>query len=150
VAVHEAKGVRAFTGVDHVGYVVSDLDAASRFLLDVLGFEALPRMGAIADANGNRMTGWFGVHAGASCRFAFFALDGATVELLEWSAPDQVRAPARNSDVGGRHLALTVANLDAALATLAAVPGVTIRERNERGFVYVATPFGLELQLIPA
>jgi hypothetical protein len=55
----------------------------------------------------------------------------------------------RNSDRGGRHLALRTSDIDAVLARLSAVSGVTIRDRHERGFVYVATPFGLELQLVP-
>jgi catechol 2,3-dioxygenase-like lactoylglutathione lyase family enzyme len=139
----------AFAGVDHVGYVVSDLDAASAFFVDVLGFEALPRRGVSSHPDGDHMTGWFGVHPRASSRFAFFALGGAAVELLEWTAPDQHRAQPRNSDHGGRHLAIKTADLDAAIARLENVPGVTVRARNERGFVYVSTPFGLELQLIP-
>jgi catechol 2,3-dioxygenase-like lactoylglutathione lyase family enzyme len=146
----QAVAKNPFAAVDHVGYVVSDLDAASAFLIEALGFEALPRRGIWTDPDGDRMTGWFGVHPRASSRFAFFRLGGTTVELLEWTAPDQHRAPPRNSDYGGRHLALRTTDLDTALARLQAVPGVTIRERNERGFVYVATPFGLELQVIPS
>jgi catechol 2,3-dioxygenase-like lactoylglutathione lyase family enzyme len=138
-----------FAGIDHVGYVVADLDAASAFFIDVLGFEALPRRGEASDDEGDLMTGWFGVHARASNRFAFFALGDSVVELLEWTAPDQDRAHPRNSDLGGRHLAIKTNDLDAAIARFNGVPGVTLRARAERGFVYVSTPFGLELQLIP-
>ena len=145
----QTDGKHAFAGVDHVGYVVSDLDAASAFFVDVLGFEALPRRGVSSHPDGDHMTGWFGVHPRASSRFAFFRLGGTTVELLEWTAPDQHRVHPRNSDHGGRHLALKTTDLEAAIARLQEVPGVTIRQRNERGFVYVATPFGLKLQLIP-
>ncbi|HEY7031801.1 MAG TPA: VOC family protein [Thermomicrobiales bacterium] len=145
----QSDAKNAFAAVDHVGYVVSDLDAAAAFFVDVLGFEPLPRRGVSTDPEGDRMTGWYGVHPRASTRFAFFRLGGTTVELLEWTAPDQQRLQPRNSDYGGRHLALKTADLEAALARLRAVPGVAIREHNERGFVYVATPFGLELQLIP-
>lgn len=140
---------RAFLEVDHVGYVVSDLEAASAFFTDVLGFEAVPRRGVSSDPDGDGMIGGFGVHPRAISRFAFFRLGEATVELLEWDAPDQNRIQPRNSDHGGRHLALMVADLDAAIARLRQVPGVTVRERSDRGFVYVATPFGLELQLLP-
>jgi catechol 2,3-dioxygenase-like lactoylglutathione lyase family enzyme len=144
----QSDAKQALAGVDHVGYVVSDLDAASTFFVDVLGFEALPRRGVSSHPDGDHMTGWFGVHPRASSRFAFFRLGGTTVELLEWTAPDQHRVHPRNSDHGGRHLALKTTDLEAAIARLRGVPGVTIRKRNERGFVYVATPFGLELQLI--
>ncbi len=138
-----------FARVDHTGYVVSDLDAASAFFVDVLGFEALPRRGEASYPDGDLMTQWFGVHPRASYRFAFFTLGDSTVELLEWTAPDQHRAHPLNSDLGGRHLAIKTTDLDAAIARLSEVPGVTVRARTERGFVYVSTPFGLELQLIP-
>jgi len=147
--IDQSDAKHAFAGIDHVGYVVSDLDAASAFFVGVLGFETLPRRGVSSHPDGDHMSGWFGVHPRASCRFAFFNLDGHAVELLEWTAPDQHRVHPRNSDYGGRHLALKTTDLEAAIARLQEVPGVTIRERNERGFVYVATPFGLELQLIP-
>ncbi|MEA2528677.1 MAG: hypothetical protein QOG89_321 [Thermomicrobiales bacterium] len=139
----------AFAAVDHVGYVVSDLDAASAFFVDVLGFRDLPRRGVASDPDGDSIASTFGVHPRAAYRFAFFALGDMTVELLEWTAPDQQRVHPLNSDHGGRHLALRVQDLDAALSRLKTVPGITIRERHERGFVYVSTPFGLELQLIP-
>jgi catechol 2,3-dioxygenase-like lactoylglutathione lyase family enzyme len=138
-----------FAGIDHVGYVVGDLDAASVFFVDVLGFEPLPRRGEAAYDEGDIMTQWFGVHARAAYRFAFFSLGNSVVELLEWTSPDQHQAHPRNSDLGGRHLAIKTKNLDAALMRLRAVPGVTVRARTERGFVYVSTPFGLEIQLIP-
>jgi catechol 2,3-dioxygenase-like lactoylglutathione lyase family enzyme len=138
-----------FAGIDHVGYVVGDLDAASAFFVDVLGFEALPRRGESAYDEGDVMTQLFGVHARASYRFAFFTLGGSTVELLEWTAPDQHRTHPLNSDFGGRHLAIKTTDLDAAIARVSTVPGVTVRARTERGFVYVSMPFGLEVQLIP-
>ena len=47
------------------------------------------------------------------------------------------------------HLALKLDDLDAVAARLSRLDGFTVREPNERGFRYVTTPFGLELQLIP-
>jgi len=138
-----------FTGVNHAGFVVSDLAAASAFFVDVLGFDALPRKGATSDPDG-RMTDWFGVDGGAASRWAFFFLGGSVIELMEWSARDRNETSPRNSDVGGRHLALSTANLDEAVARIAAQPGVTVREKTETGFIYVATPFGLEIQLMPS
>jgi catechol 2,3-dioxygenase-like lactoylglutathione lyase family enzyme len=138
-----------FVGIDHVGYVVGDLDAASAFFVDVLGCEALPRRGEAAYDEDDTMTQWFGVHARAAYRFAFFSLGGSVVELLEWTSPDQHQAHPRNSDLGGRHMAIKTNDLEAALDRISRVPGVQVRARTERGFVYVSTPFGLELQLIP-
>lgn len=135
--------------IDHVGFVVTDLNAAVRFFVEVLGFEETGRSGEL-DGDGDRMTRIFGVHPRATGRFRFLQLGSMRVELLEWSAPDQRSDVPRNADIGGRHLALNIADTDAFLARLAAVPGVRVRERSDRGFTYVATPFGLEIQLIPA
>jgi catechol 2,3-dioxygenase-like lactoylglutathione lyase family enzyme len=135
--------------IDHVGFVVTDLDQAVRFFVDVLGFEEIGRRGELVDRNGDRMPRQFGVHPRAEGRFVFLRLGSGLLELLQWSAPDQrVEAP-RNSDLGGRHLALSVEGIDELLSRLATEPGMTIREQNDRGFYYISTPFGLELQLLP-
>lgn len=138
-----------FTAVNHPGFVVNDLDAASAFFVDVLGFEALPRKGSTSDPGGQRMTDWFGVDADAVSTWAFFRLGDDVVELMQYTAPDQNQSSPRNSDVGGRHLALSTPNFDAAIARLKDQPGVTVRAKTEAGFVYVETPFGLEIQVSP-
>lgn len=135
--------------VDHVGFVVSDIGAAVGFFVDVLGFRETDRRGELVDRAGDHMVRQFGVHPRAEGRFAFVELGSRMVELLQWSSPDQRPEPPRNSDTGGRHLALTVIGIEALLARIAAEPGMTVRDRNERGFYYVGTPFGLEIQLIP-
>jgi glyoxylase I family protein len=136
-------------GLDHSGFVVTNLAAASAFFVDVLGFEALPRKGVIRDDAGDNMTGWFGTHPRSVSRFAFFKLGDGLIELLEWDSPDRDAEPANNSDASGRHLSLFVKSLDAIRGALADQPGVEFREVTERGFVYIKTPFGLELQLVP-
>jgi hypothetical protein len=73
----------------------------------------------------------------------------APIEFLEWSAPGQVTESARNCDVVGRHLAIRVTDMPAALERIRGFPGTEIRAPNERGYIYVKTPFGLEVQLIP-
>lgn len=137
------------TAVDHVGFVVTSIEDAVRFFTEALGFTDIARRGGFADADGDRMTRLFGVDPGAVVRFAFLELNGAKVELLEWDAAERDRTP-RNSDLGGRHLALAVAEINDLVQTLRGLPGVTVRERNERGFHYIGTPFGLEIQLVPA
>lgn len=138
------------TAVDHVGYVVTDLDQAVRFFVDVLGFEETNRRGEVRSEDGDRMTRLFGVHPRAVGRYAFMQLGEDRVELLEWSAPEQNSHLPLNSDRGGRHIALAVRDLDEYVVRIAAEPGVSVRERIDVGFYYVGTPFGLELQLVPA
>jgi len=140
-----------FTAVNHVGFVVTDLVAAGALLVDTLGFERIvERRGHIAFPGTDAARRLFGVDPEATAEYAFFRLGGADVELLEWQGPNRSTTPAGNSDLGGRHLALTVGDMDAALDRLRAVDGVEVREPNERGYVYVKTPVGMEIQLIPS
>jgi catechol 2,3-dioxygenase-like lactoylglutathione lyase family enzyme len=138
-----------FSAVNHVGFVVRDLDEGARFFTEVLGFEPVAGRAGTLAASGDVLSRRFGIDANASGRFAFFRLDDAFIELLEWSAPGQNQTPALNSDLGGRHLAISVPDMAAALARLREIPGVIVREPNDAGYVYCATPLGLEIQLIP-
>jgi catechol 2,3-dioxygenase-like lactoylglutathione lyase family enzyme len=104
----------------------------------------------LEDAEGDLMTARFGVDARAVGRYAFFDGGSIAIELLEWTAPHRNGDAPINSDQGGRHLALRVDNMAAALERLAASPGVAIRQPNDAGFIYVRTPFGLEIQLLPS
>jgi catechol 2,3-dioxygenase-like lactoylglutathione lyase family enzyme len=138
-----------FTAVNHVGYVVRNLEAGSRFLVDVLGFDIVEGRSGTLSADGDLLTRRFGVDANAEGRYAFFRLADTFVELLEWTAPDRDESSPLNSDMGGRHLALSVSDMAAATDRLRGLDGVTVREPNDAGYIYCATPFGLEIQLIP-
>jgi len=138
-----------FSAVNHVGFVVRNLEEGTRFFLDVLGFELVPDRKGTLTPNGDSLTRLFGVPAEASGRFQFFQLGGAVIELLEWTAPGQNTDQPLNSDLAARHLALSVSDMDASLERLRGVPGVTVRDANDRGFRYCSTPLGLEIQLIP-
>ena len=140
-----------FAAVNHAGFVVTDLAAAGAFVVQTLGFERIvDRRGSIAFPGTDVTRRLFGVDPDATAEFAFFRLGDAVVELLQWQGPNRATAVAGNSDLAGRHLALTVSDMDAAIGRLSALEGVEVREPNERGYVYVKTPIGLELQLIPA
>jgi catechol 2,3-dioxygenase-like lactoylglutathione lyase family enzyme len=139
-----------FSAVNHIGFVVRNLDQGARFFTDVLGFDAVTERTGNLVPNTDIMSRRFGVDDSATGRYAFFRLGDTAVELLEWNAPDRNDSAPLNSDLGGRHLAISVTDMDAAITRLKAVPGVTVREPNEAGYVYCATPLGLEIQLIPA
>lgn len=139
-----------FAGVDHVGYVVTDLDQAIAFATEVLGFELIvERAGQLGDAESDSMSRRFGVHDRATASYRFANGGSTPVEFLAWQSADQSAEIARNCDHSGRHLAVKVTDMPSALAKIGAFPGVTIRDPNERGYIYVKTPFGLEFQLIP-
>src|SRR6478609_1721038 len=132
--------------VNHIGYVVSDLDLAGRFFEEALGFErVIGRTGKLGDTDGDLMTRRFGLDPRATGEFIFFQLDGFAVELLAWDAPGRNETPALNSDAAGRHLALSVTNMEAAKQQIEAFGGAEIREPNDAGYIYVKTPFGLEV-----
>ena len=138
-----------FAAVNHVGFVVCSLEEGSRFLINVLGFQYVEGRSGTISAEGDLMTRRFGVGASAEGKFAFLRLGDTFVELLEWTAPNRNESSPLNSDVGGRHLALSVSDMAAAVDRLRGIDGVTVREPNDAGYVYCATPFGLEIQLIP-
>ena len=92
-------------GLHHVGVTVSDLDASIAWYRETLGFELLSTYG------------WPGVRA------AFIGRDDIRIELFqtEEAAPlsDDRRRPDTDLRIGGiGHLALGVADLDAAVADL--------------------------------
>jgi len=147
--VSENAGQGKAVGVDHVGYVVNDLDAAVAFFISELGFEDLDRRATMRDDEGDSMTVRYDVDPRAVGRYVFIGAGTDKVELLEWTAPDRNEHSAKNADLGGRHLAIKVDDLNAVATRLASLDGFTVREPNERGFRYVTTPFGIELQLIP-
>lgn len=145
------SSARPFSAVNHVGFVVTDLVDAGAFVVETLGFERIvERRGTIAFSGTDATRRLFGVDPDATAEFAFFRLGEAVVELLQWQGPHRSIVAAGNSDLSGRHLALTVSDMSTALERLSAVPGVEIREPNEHGYIYVKTPIGLEIQLIPA
>ncbi len=137
-----------FSAVNHVGYVVRDIEAGLAFFTDVLGFERVEGRRGDAPPQDDLLTRRFGVPADAFGKWAFLRLGDTLVELLEWSAPGRNETTPLNSDLGGRHIALTVTDMDAAVAKLKGA-GATVREPNDAGFIYCATPLGLEVQLIP-
>jgi catechol 2,3-dioxygenase-like lactoylglutathione lyase family enzyme len=129
--------------------VVRNLDEGLTFFTEVLGFEAIPDRRGDLIPSGDILTRRFGIDANSVGRYAFVRLADFVIELLEWTAPDQNAIPPLNSDVGGRHLAINVVDVPAAVARLQSTAGVTVREANDNGYIYCETPLGLEIQLIP-
>jgi catechol 2,3-dioxygenase-like lactoylglutathione lyase family enzyme len=140
-------GIPTTITIDHHGYVVPDLDQAVAFFTDVLGFELLSLDGPIAFGD-DSFARWYHVHPRASARFAYLRYGHAIVELTEWHTPGQKTAVPSNSDLCGRHFAIAVTDVDAAMAYLKAQPGVTVFERSVWNFVYFTTPWGMTLQIV--
>jgi len=152
------RGIPTARNVDHVGITVPDLDGAIAFFVDVLGCEVLYRVGPWGDPTGDFMAAHYDVDPRATFSAAMVRC-GPTlnVELVRWTAPDQTTGAPRNSDAGAAHLAFYVADIDAAVAYLAARPGVRVLAApvpsasgptDGQRSVYFLAPWGLSLELM--
>ena len=148
IATTPPRGIPTAITIDHYGYVVPDVEQAVEFFTRVLGFELVSLDEPLAFPD-DRLARWYHVHPRASARFAFVRYGRATIELTEWHTPDQNPAVPSNSDLGGRHFAIAVSDVDAAMAYLQAQPGVTVFEKSAWNFAYFTTPWGMTLQVVP-
>lgn len=127
-------GVR---GVHHVAIIVSDLAAAQRFYCDLLGFAV------VSSQHRPERDSWK----------VNVAVPGG-VELELFTFPGAPARPSRPEAHGLRHLALEVADLDAAVAALdgAGHPPEAVRvdELTGRRFTFVADPDALPIELYEA
>ncbi len=151
-----SKGLPGMAGIDHVAFTVPDIEAATRFFVEVIGCETVYEVGPF-QADDDWMARHLGVHPRAviktlrmlKCR------NGASLELFEYEAPDQTHDLPRNSDHGGHHLAFYVDDMEAAIAHLKAA-GVEVQgeptfmgEGPSAGltWVYFLAPWGMQLEL---
>ncbi|MFI5610136.1 VOC family protein [Amycolatopsis sp. NPDC051903] len=145
------------TGVDHFGITVPDLAQAHEFFTDVLGCEYLYRLGPFRHDEGS----WMSEHLDVADRTVmrqlhFYRLGGKAIfEVFEYQAEDQNPEPPRNSDVGGHHIALYVADLDAAVADLRerglrvlGEPTASRGASEGQRWVYFLSPWGLQCELV--
>jgi catechol 2,3-dioxygenase-like lactoylglutathione lyase family enzyme len=149
-------GLPGLARVDHFGFTVPDLAAATQFLVEVLGCELLYSLGPFEDA-GDWMATHLGVDRAARIpENRFFRCGGQAIfEVFHYEAPDQRCEPPRNSDVGGHHVALYVDDLDAAVAYLLS-RGVTVlgEPTASKGphlgqrWVYFLAPWGMQFELV--
>jgi catechol 2,3-dioxygenase-like lactoylglutathione lyase family enzyme len=144
-------------GIEHLGITVPDLEAATRFLVDVLGCEQFYDLGPF-QAEDDWMQRQLAVHPRTVMRrLRFFRCGhGPNLEVFEYDAPDQNRTAPRNSDVGGHHLAFYVDDFDAALAWLRRHGVEILGEPVVRHagpsagqtWVYFRAPWGLQMELV--
>ena len=152
-----AHGLPGLTGLDHVGITVPDIEEATRFLVDVIGCEYLYTLGPLQDSEGSWMADHLNVHPRAVARTIRFFRCGANpvIEVFEYSSPDQNMKPPRNSDVGGHHVALYVADLDAAVEYLhrhdvevLGPPTTSVGPHTGQRWVYFLAPWGAQFELV--
>ncbi len=141
-------------GAEHLGLTVPDLEAAERFLCDVLGATMVFDGGTIDDPD--VMTRVLGAQPGDTCRYRFFRLGtGLNLEVFEYATADAGRHPG-NHQRGGHHLALYVDDIHAAATHLEAhgVQTAGAPEHIEEGpaagsdWLYFRAPWGLQMELV--
>jgi catechol 2,3-dioxygenase-like lactoylglutathione lyase family enzyme len=149
-------GLPGLRRLDHIGFTVPDLEAASTWLVDVLGCEYMYTLGPFSADDD-----WMREHMNVDPRTVmrrlhFFRVGGQAVfEVFEYEAPERTDEPPRNSDVGGHHVALYVDDLDAAVEHLRS-HGVTVLgdPTTSRGpsegqrWVYFLAPWGMQFELV--
>ena len=151
------RGIPGLRGGDHIGLTVPDIEAATRFFVEVIGCTPFYDLGPIS-SDGDWMSSHLDVDDGAVIKRLRFLRCGAglNLELFEYDAPDQRRSLPRNSDWGGHHIAIYVDDFDAALAYLKAKGVRVLGEPTHRTdgpstgltWVYFQAPWGLTLELV--
>jgi catechol 2,3-dioxygenase-like lactoylglutathione lyase family enzyme len=145
--------VPGLLGIDHVGITVPDVADAVAWFEDVLGcssplaFGPFSGVGAILD-----------VHPDAVVQHIQHVRcgDGPSVELFQYTSPDQDTTFRRNSDIGGKHIAFYVRHIDKAVAYMQSkgvekffgpLP-VTEGPAAGQSINYFRAPFGTYVELI--
>ena len=152
----QATRIPGIARVDHIGITVPDLASAHLFFTEVLGCEYLYRLGPFQDSGA-----WMSEHLNVDDRAVmrrlhFYRLGGQAIfEVFEYDAPGQASSPPRNSDVGGHHVALYVADLDAAVEALhrnglrvLGEPTTSRGASQGQRWVYFLSPWGMQFELV--
>lgn len=153
-----ASSLPGMRGVDHIGLTVPDLAQAETFFSDVLGCEKATSFGPFRDDEGTFMQDLLDVDPRAvietitlmRCGF------GSNIELFKYTAPDQKTVEARNSDIGGHHIAIYVDDINAAaeylkskdIRTLMGPLPVSEGPAAGQAIMYFFAPWGLQLEAI--
>lgn len=150
-------GLPGLSGTDHVGFTVPDIEAATRFFVDVIGCSLVFEIGPFRSDDD-----WMQVQLGVDPRAVIRSLrmfrckTGPSFEIFEYELAGESVIPPRNSDVGGHHLAFYVDDIKAAVAYLKS-QGIRVQGdpvMMETGpttgltWVYFLSPWGMQLELV--
>ncbi len=152
----ERIGIPGARSIDHVGFVVPDMDQAIGFFVWVLGAALLWRSGPFG-APQIDMGATFHADPRATARLAMMRLGpNLNIELIEYGVASERRVSPPSSDVGVGHLGIAVDDIAAAGAFLRSKgvrllegPQVTPEGPNagESSWFFL-TPWDLALELV--
>jgi catechol 2,3-dioxygenase-like lactoylglutathione lyase family enzyme len=150
--------VPGLLGIDHVGVTVPDMPSAVAWFEDVLGCTSPLAFGPFADPTGTFIQDLLDVDPRAVVERIQHVRcgNGPSVELFQYTAPDQERSFRKNSDFGGKHIAFYVRHIDKAVARMEASGAVkllgplpvTDGPAAGQSINYFRTPFGTYIELI--
>ena len=140
-----------FTGIHHVGIIVSDLEKSLQFYRDVLGAEFLYTGGASPEDVAEEVN-----VPGATTQLAVLKLGSLTVELVEYIKPKIRLQGLSAAAIGTSHVAFEVDDIDAEVERLKQkgvkfnAPPKLIEEGENEGWVwtYFNDPDGCQLELV--
>lgn len=153
-----AEGIPGARGIDHIGLTVPSIDEAVAFLDGVIGCSKPAYFAGPFKSNDD----WMQVHLNVDPRAEIARLAvvrcgfGTNLELFEYNAPSQTRTEARNSDIGGHHVAFYVDDMTKAVAYMKS-KGVkllgeptTLADGGNGGetFLYFLAPWGAQMELV--
>lgn len=153
-----ADSMPGMRGHDHTGITVPDMKQAVDFFTEVVGCKNAMSFGPFSDDKGTFMQDLAGVDPKAvieqitQLRCGY----GSNIELFKYTAPDQRDLHAKNSDIGGFHIAFYVDDVAAVKAYLQAKGVATrlgplpVKEGPAAGqtIIYFQAPWGLQLEAI--
>lgn len=148
-------------GIDHVGVTVTDIEAATTFLVEAFGAQVIYQSFGTGDKpyGGPALERDTGVATGTVMRAQRMIRigHGPDIELFEMHADDQ-RPAARGSDIGVNHIAFYVDDMPAAITRFERAGGtmmskpIPILFEAEQGegnvFCYGRTPWGMSIEFI--
>ena len=121
------------TALHHVAIIASDYNRSKAFYTDVLGFAIVREV-------------WRAERRSWKCDLT---IPGAQIELFTF--PEAPPRPSRPEALGLRHVAFTVADIDAEVARLTAhgvvCEAIRVDEHTGQRFTFFADPDGLPLEL---
>jgi catechol 2,3-dioxygenase-like lactoylglutathione lyase family enzyme len=123
----EVTKVPGLLGIDHIGITVPNIRQAITWFQDVLGYIEPLTFGPLSDPNGTFIHDVVGTDPRAVIEQITEGRggNGPSVELFQYTAPDQDRTIRRNSDWGGHHIAFYVRHIDKAVEYMQRQQGVT-------------------------
>jgi catechol 2,3-dioxygenase-like lactoylglutathione lyase family enzyme len=153
-----STSVPGLLGMDHVGITVPVLAEAVAWFEDVLGCSSPLAFGPFSDPTGTFIQDLLDVHPRAVVEHIELVRcgNGPSIELFQYSSPDQVRSFRKNSDFGGKHIAFYVRHIDKAVAhmqsrgveKLLGPLSVTDGPAAGQTINYFRAPFGTYIELI--